>query len=202
MIKKLGKEDPAVSVSERSAYVEKLLVEHCSPTLASIKTGNLFSISYDNLSQLNEVVGIWNEFFQSKGVTVCILKKGGGRAMLYVYRRTKLEKDLKKRGVFRFLRSCGYESDDCGYAVERLKKRIAECDSFPHEIGLFLGYPLGDVEGFIKYGGKNSKLTGYWKVYVNEKEASETFRKFTKCREVYSKLWNEGKRSVIQLTVS
>lgn len=190
-----------MSVSERSAYLERLLIEHCSPTLASIKTGNLFTISYDNPTQLKEVVRLWNEYFKGKGITVYVLKKGGGKAMLYVYRKDKLREDFKKRGVKRFLKSCGYTAFDVDYAVKKLSGRITESDSFPHEIGLFLGYPLGDVIGFIDNGGRNCKCTGYWKVYCNEEEAEKTFRKFSKCRSVYSKLWEQG-RSVLQLTVA
>lgn len=29
---------------------------------------------------------------------------------------------------------------------------------FPHEIGLFLGYPLGDVKGFIKHKAKTASV--------------------------------------------
>ena len=190
-----------MSLSERSEYLERLLIEHCSPTLASIKTGNLFTISYDTPAQLNEVVRIWNEHFKGKGITVYILKKGGGKAMLYVFRRNKLKEDFRKSGVKRFMKSCGYASVDVDYAVKRLSSRIEESESFPHEIGLFLGYPLGDVIGFIDNGGRNCKCTGHWKVYCNEEEAEATFRKFSKCRNVYSRLWEQG-RSVLQLTVA
>ena len=190
-----------MSIAERSAYLERLLIEHCSPTLASIKTGNLFTVSYDNRTQLKEVVRIWNERFRSKGITVYVLKAGGGKAMLYVYRKARLKEDLKKSGVKLFMKSCGYSSTEVDYAVRRLSGRISESESFPHEIGLFLGYPLGDVIGFIDNGGKNCKLTGYWKVYCNEEEAEKTFKKFSKCRSVYSKLWEQG-RSVMQLTAA
>ncbi len=190
-----------MSLSERTAYLERLLIEHCAPTLASIKTGNLFTISYDSNSQLNEVVRIWNEHFRGKGITVYVLKKGSGKAMLYVYRKSKLEEDLSRRGVGKFMRGCGYESTDVDYAVKMLRERIAESGSFPHEIGLFLGYPLGDVIGFIDNGGRNCKCTGYWKVYCNEEEAERTFQKFSKCRNVYTKLWQQG-RSILQLTVA
>lgn len=190
-----------MSLSERSAYLERLLIEHCSPTLASIKTGNIFTISYDNKAQLYDVIHIWNENFKGKGITVSVLKKGSGKAMLYVYRKDKLHEDFKKSGVKSFLKSCGYAGTDIDYAVKKLSQRVSGCESFPHEIGLFLGYPLGDVIGFIDNGGRNCKCTGYWKVYCNEKEAEKTFKKFSKCRSVYSKLWEQGK-SVLQLTVA
>ena len=74
-------------------------------------------------------------------------------------------------------------------------------EKFPHEIGLFLGYPLGDVIGFIENAGKNSKCAGCWKVYCNECETMKLFEKFKKCTRIYTKLWRQG-TSVEKLTVA
>ena len=67
--------------------------------------------------------------------------------------------------------------------IAHLKKRICEAQGFPHEIGLFLGYPPEDVEGFMEYGGRNYKLNGYWKVYSDEYRARTLFERYTKCRD-------------------
>lgn len=190
-----------MSLYERKDYMEKLLVEHCAPTLASLKTGNLFTVAYDSAEQLDELVNLWNEYFLSKGVTVAVLKKSEYKAMLYVYRKEKLKIDLNRTGVNAFLKSCGYKSTDVDFAVEYLKKRLEKSIDFPHEIGLFLSYPLEDVTAFIKNGGKNCKFTGYWKVYCNESEAEKIFAKFNKCKTLYQKLWQQG-QSILQLTVA
>lgn len=34
--------------------------------------------------------------------------------------------------------------------LEQLRSRLHGSEEFPHEIGVFLGYPLNDVLGFIK----------------------------------------------------
>ena len=96
---------------------------------------------------------------------------------------------------------CGYGGLNVEKAVARLKERLAQSDGFPHEIGVFLGYPLGDVIGFIENGGKNCKCVGCWKVYCNECEAKKTFEKFKKCTGIYRRLYETGK-SVLQLTVA
>ena len=86
--------------------------------------------------------------------------------------------------------------------LDRLKSRVAECkEGFPHEIGVFLNYPLGDVIGFIENKGHNYKCKGCWKVYCNECETQKTFQRYQKCRNVYLRLWKQG-RSVLQLTVA
>ncbi|MDE7122430.1 MAG: DUF3793 family protein, partial [Oscillospiraceae bacterium] len=53
---------------------------------------------------------------------------------------------------------------------------------FPHEIGIFLGYPIEDVLGFIENHGKNYVFNGYWKVYGNAEQARRTFSNYDKCR--------------------
>ena len=109
--------------------------------------------------------------------------------------------DLQKDGVAQFLSEYGYQNTNLGYALNRLKLRLKENESFPHEIGIFLGYPLGDVIGFILNEGKNCKCSGCWKVYCNEYETMKLFAQFQKCREIYTHLWNNGK-TVWQLTVA
>jgi len=54
---------------------------------------------------------------------------------------------------------------------------------FPHEMGVLLGYPPEDVEGFIIYEGKNSLCEGYWKVYAEPQKKLRLFAQYDKARE-------------------
>ena len=67
--------------------------------------------------------------------------------------------------------------------LEHLSERIMTNREFPHEIGLFLGYPVEDVRGFIEQRGKDCKLSGYWKVYGDEQAARRLFHQFDRCRD-------------------
>ena len=159
--------------------LEKSVIEHCSPTLASIKTGNLFTYKYESEEELWKSVEGFNECVREKGVSLTVLRRSEKKALIYVCRFSSLERDLKKPGVANFIKKYGYESTDPA----------------------FLGYPLGDVIGFIKNAGQNCKCVGCWKVYCNECEAIKAFARFKKCTSVYVRLWNQG-RSVRQLTVA
>lgn len=186
---------------------EKYLIEHCSPTLASLKTASLFCLAYSSEEDLQSQLEEWNRRLGGKGISLLALRRqerpaeGRRSALIYVCRRSSLRRDLSRPGVARFLRQCGYESAQPVPALETLRRRLRADGGFPHEIGLFLGYPLGDVEGFIQNEGRNSKCSGCWKVYGDEREAVKLFAKFKKCRDVYTRLWQEG-RSVWQLTVA
>lgn len=180
--------------------LEKYLIEHCSPTLASIKTASLFSIRLVSIN-LQEQLSAWNHRLGDKGITLLVLRQTEENALIYVCRMARLQADLRKPGVAEFLAAYGYCHMQAGYALERLKERLKALQDFPHEIGIFLGYPLGDVEGFIQNAGRNSKCTGCWKVYVNECETIKVFARYKKCRDIYTRLWLQGK-SVRQLAVA
>ena len=190
---------------------EQELIEHCSPTLASIKAASLFTYTYKSLKELHVRVTYWNSKMKRKGITFDILSENVGvnKALIYVYRRADLEKILNRDEIISFLLNHGYLIDDneivggvnCENIILQLKKKFEKLNQFPHEIGIFLGYPIGDVKGFIENHGCNCKCTGYWKVYYNVEEATNTILKYKKCRDIYMNLWISG-RSVMQLTVA
>jgi hypothetical protein len=181
--------------------LEDYLIEYCAPTLASLKTANLFNCRFYSETELNRQLAVWNEALGQKGIALLTLHREEKKALIYVYRKSRLEADLNKEGVADFLTRFGYERRGSDSALDFLKKRIREEKNFPHEIGIFLGYPLGDVLGFIQNKGKNCKCAGCWKVYCDECEAKRMFEKFGKCKSVYRNLWSQG-RSVWQLTVT
>lgn len=63
---------------------ELLLITHCAPTLAGLKTGNLFTCHYTDREQLIKVIEGWNQMFEKKGLYVQILKTESGRTLIYV----------------------------------------------------------------------------------------------------------------------
>lgn len=181
--------------------LEKCVVEHCSPTLAGIKVAGLFSCGCMSEKDILEQVKELNMRLNAKDVVVSVMTKKDSRALIYVYRKSILKKELEKKENLEFLEKYGYTGLSTEKSVARLKQRLAQSDDFPHEIGIFLGYPLGDVVGFIENEGRNCKCVGCWKVYCNEFEAVKTFEKFKKCTNIYKKLYGLG-RSVMQLTVA
>lgn len=180
---------------------EKYLIKNCAPTLASLKTGNLFNCALCGKCELKENLSEWGEVLYSSGIRFFVLKEDEKSALVYVYRAGALGKILEDARVRSFLKKCEYTDFSTEVVLKKLKERFSQGGDFPHEIGIFLGYPLGDVIGFIQNSGKNCKCTGCWKVYCDECSAKKTFDKFKKCTEVYTRLWSQG-RTVLQLTVA
>jgi hypothetical protein len=63
---------------------------------------------------------------------------------------------------------------------------------FPHEMGLLLGYPTEDVEGFITHRGDDCLCVGYWKVYANKERKLKIFESFEKSKERLIQLLSYG----------
>ena len=100
-----------------------------------------------------------------------------------------LAEQLADRRAFALLRQAGYPvlADrplNLVALLSHLKKRLSQSEGFPHEIGLFLGYPLEDVIGFCRHKGEGCKLCGYWKVYGDVESARKSFALFDRCREL------------------
>ena len=180
---------------------EEYLITHCSPTLASLKPASLFLYRFSSNEELYESVAVWDAQFQKKGIRITILRKNAETALIYVYRPDAMVRELLRPEIISFLVSTGYQTGTIDQMLEQLRARLHGADEFPHEIGVFLGYPLNDVLGFIKNHGNNCKGMGDWKVYGDLGEAQKTFAKFKKCREIYSNLWHQG-RTIWQLTVA
>jgi len=180
---------------------EKEIIRHCSPTLAGIKTGNLFSYHFADYYHLIDEITEWNHSLNSRGVYFEILKINASRGLIYVYRKKRLLHDLSCSKVRCFLDEIGYPTDEIKSCLKFLSLRIQNSTEFPHEIGLFLSYPFEDVQGFISYEGRNCKHCGYWKVYNNENEKIRLFNKYKKCTQKYYQCLLKGS-SILRLTVA
>lgn len=182
--------------------LENSIILHCSPTLAGLKSANMFNYTFKTLETLFEQVAKCRDTLGRKGVSLRIIRTTEDRALIYVYRRQMVQDELRKDNVYSFLSKYGYKTDRIDYCIDRLASRVSSRLDFPHEIGLFLGYPLEDVKGFIEHKGQNCRCVGCWKVYCNECEAMKAFARFDKCKAVYCDLFNRGIRSLCQLTVA
>ena len=156
------------------------VVTQCAPVLKGVKISNLITMK----------PGGWRKIraYLKKSRIICIpLYADAEKEVLFLYRYEQLERHLKNREVREFLRSCGYESFEVASVLVRLRRRYqlyaGISKEFPHEVGVLLGYPVGDVQGFIDNRGENSLTSRYWKVYQNPKEAEKIFDLYDRVKE-------------------
>lgn len=168
------------------------LAYHTAPTLLGIKCASLISLRSSEFD-LDYHTRYFNSRAAVKGLKSRLLCRCGSRTLMLVYREEMLQKRLSEASARKILAKFGYCDDftleEC---LERLSERVKESRVFPHEIGIFLGYPIEDVMGFIANNGDNFKLCGAWKVYENVEGAKRTFDNYNKCRRFLCNKLDEG----------
>lgn len=160
--------------------IETQLALQCAPLIAGLKTSNLLIIPKENVPKVKRIL-------KRTILSYFILYVGEEKTILLVYDASSLGEYLGRKKVKNLLLQWGYEESSMRewlYLLqERYKRYVEERANFPHEMGLFLGYPVEDVVGFIENSGKNSLYSGYWKVYGDVSEKMKLFQKFDMAKE-------------------
>lgn len=178
---------------------ENMVVQCCSPTLAGLKTGSLFVCPFESVEEQRRTIRLWNRRLRSCGLRMLPLRRRNNKALIYLFRDSHLARDLQQAQARQLLAERGYDCDNPGSCILHLMRRLRDCEDFPHEIGLFLGYPPEDVLGFIQQ--RECKCIGCWKVYGDEQAAKATFAKYKRCTEFYRTQCDAG-RSIERLIVA
>ena len=170
---------------------EYAIGRYCGVTFAGLKIASLVSLRKGE----EDVVQTLSHRFAGKGFAFRLLREDEERLLVFVFHRARLEKYLLSADVRAFLARFGYAYNSAEKALEQLKCRMN--GEFPHEIGVFLGYPLCDVCGFLQDPG-GCILCGAWKVYENADEAARTFERFRRCSACICRHMDNG-RSLTQI---
>lgn len=169
--------------------LEQVLAHHCAPVLCGRKTANLIAVEREWLQYLPELLA---------GSRVSVMQLCGCRRYchLLIYDRGRLTAYLERSEHKGFLAAYGYAGKSLEESLAMLAERYEGYQkhegAFPHEIGLFLEYPLADIEGYIEHRGQDALLSGYWKVYSDVERAGEVFRLYDSLRKMLSALLECG----------
>ena len=174
---------------------EEALIEHCSPTLAGVKPASLFRFCPRDSALFVRRFLALRQQFAARGLRLVILKgcRRTGSYLLYLYRERDLAEVLGRREHRDFLRAMGYTPWEApGDCLRQLAARLCLEEEFPHEIGVFLGYPLDDVKGFIRHKGRDYTFCGCWKCYGDPQAARRRFERYRRCTAVLRRRYAEG----------
>lgn len=169
--------------------IETQLALQCAPLITGLKVSNLLIISKGN----EEVV---KRILNRTGISYYRLIQTRTKTTFLLFRRNELEEFLSDENVRNVLMKAGYKSLQIDKILRifslRYEAYIQGDKSFPHEMGLLLGYPVEDVVGFVENNGKNFLYSGYWKVYENQKAKVKLFDKFKVAEETLIHLLSNG----------
>lgn len=158
-------------------YLFSTIARSAGPTIAKEKASSLITFSNNN----RNLQSIWEQFKSTVKEKLDInyfeLKKDKTSTIVLFYNEKKLDSILKEEKNIQFLKRFGYVNDmKLVDALILLSKRFENL--CPHEIGIFLGYPVDDVAFFIDCPNEKCKMVGYWKVYHDIEEAKSIFKKY------------------------
>lgn len=177
-----------------------VIVQNCAPTLAGLKAGSIFPVR-GSREELESAAAELDHRLAKKGVRARLLyRQSGGPSLVYLYRERPLKKILKSKDTRSFLKEHGYIDFSVDACLDRLESRLA-LQEFPHEIGVFLDYPLADIRAFIFHKGRNCPCTGCWKAYTNVAQARLKFEQFRRCTNLYC-YWVSKGADIARLTVA
>ena len=167
-----------------------LLAIHCAPILSGSKAANIMTVTVHEFDRIGYLL-------QGTEIRYRFLKTKGDKGILYLYREKRLRQYLEQEEIQEFLSEYGYDEVNIAKMLNLLSKRIQMYNDqdavFPHEIGVFLEYPLGDVKGFLVNEGKNFMYSGYWKVYQDLQGAVRRFTQYDMERELTIQALMQGK---------
>ena len=181
------------------------LMLECAEVLAGVKPANLISIGNRPQPCGRNLYQLWQSHHSELAarlacLTIKVLQTKEKSLLLLCYNNNHLERHLAHAGIRTLLHRAGYEAYVSTAALlAELCRRIGENNSFPHEIGLFIGYPAKDVAAFMGLIKLPFACQCLWKVYGNPEQSLELAEQFRCCRERMGTVLRTGQPAALQI---
>ena len=154
--------------------------------LSGVKPANLIRISNRklncgrNLNQLWHLYGV--ELLQSSPLSAKVMRSEDAGELLLFYRPELLERRLRTRTMRTFLARQGYPTSlDLDEVLSHLQEGYRH--GIPDEVGLFLGYPLRDVKGFMNKTAEPFQGRGLWRIYGPPQRSLQLYDAYRSARQ-------------------
>lgn len=169
------------SLSHHQVFL-RWMAEKLAPVLLGVKTAELLCFRMTAEEQLRHLRTVTMLLDKSDKVGYRAFITASGRYKVLFYHLESLQAMVADGRNQRFLLQQGYQANS---NLEKLLDQLVfkmESGKLPHEIGLFLGYPLKDVMGFMGHPSlKLTKITG-WRVYGNPEPSDQRYRLIQEAR--------------------
>jgi len=181
------------------------LMLECSEVLAGAKPANLISLVNRTRSCGRNLYQLWQHHHKdlAKRLTdlnFMVLQTRERALLLLCYNHTRLEHHLSHAGIRALLHKAGYDAETSGDALlDELCRRIGSNDSFPHEIGLFIGYPAKDVAAFMGLVKLPFSCQGPWKIFGNPEHSLGLAEQYRCCRQRMAAILASGTHEALEL---
>ena len=175
-------------------YLRHLVLYHAAPTVRGMKPASLICPRVSGRRHGAAWRACRKDMGKTLGLTVKCLREDALGLMLLAYRPELLGRALSHPEAQALLMENGYGADTANLAalLRRLREKCRDPRAFPHEIGLFLGYPPHDVRCFMTLGGCQAKATGSWQAYGDLQQARKHSARCQEAMEHAATVINAG----------
>lgn len=158
--------------------IEKFLIFNSSLVISGLKPSATVNIKKQN----NHIYDKWKKygasFIKNIGLKYVVLRECSKALIILIYNEENLSNYIFNKENLDFLNEIGYKGKETlEEYLECLKDRYLKFKC-PHELGVFLGFPLDDVRDFMNCNEKKCLCCGYWMVFNDYDKALATFNKF------------------------
>ncbi|APG28651.1 hypothetical protein A7E78_12905 [Syntrophotalea acetylenivorans] len=192
---------------ERDCLASFLALE-AAEVLAGVKPANLVQLRNRrqpcgrNLHQLWKLYS--NTLLAGSALKALSLRQKETGDLMLFYTPELLQSHLQHPKTAKFLKQLGYLTpENLQQTLAELQKRFQTEVDMPHEIGLFLGYPLKDVAGFMGCSDKPCTGCRQWRIYGDPAPSLALSDRYAACRRgMASQLRDAGNPIALLQTTS
>lgn len=166
-----------------SSYI-KWILELLGPIILGSKPSEIINISAMDTEKDMKTKEIEEFFKNCSRISYKIIYKDNGSVRILFINKEALTKAFENKKCINFLKFIGYPKE---YKIDTYINVLIDklqYNEFPHEIGIFLGYPLKDVVGFMGYGNYKFYKTKYWKIYGDPEVSDKLYNRFLQDRKI------------------
>ena len=181
-----GWQDLSVRFPDDRDCLASFLALELAEVLRGAKPANLVCLANKRRACGRNLYLLWKEhgaeLLEESGLRGKLLVDRGNSLLLLLYSQQALGSLLRQKATQVILSKTGYpDPSDLEGALCELKMRVAG-EGFPHEIGVFLGYPLKDVVGFLGWAPLSFTCQGPWKIFGNPAPSLRLAELHRECR--------------------
>mgnify|MGYP001144075814 CR=1 FL=1 len=179
------------------------VVSSAAEVIAGVKPANLIRIIRRTLPCGRCLHHLWHEYseevLKDASIRVITLRSDRDGVSLLFYHPGLLAKRLASRTMQSFLAGCGYPKPLVLDTALAHLQQVCQVEDSPDEIGMFLGYPLKDVRGFI--AGKSRPWQGrcLWRVYGPPQRSLRLYQRFSVERQAINQRMVAGNAPIALL---
>ena len=181
------------------------LMLECSEVLAGVKPANLISLVNRTRPCGRNLYQLWHAHHNEmatrlSGVSFKVLQTRERALLLFCHNRDNLARHLAHNGIRVLLEKAGYDTSLPSHdLLTELCRRFEDTGAFPHEIGLFIGYPAKDVAAFMGLVNLPFSCQGPWKIFGNPVQSLCLAEQYHRCRQRMSDILASDNQKVLDL---